>query len=96
MTKTLSKAIVHRSKLKNIYNKKRTGDNWTNYKKQTNFCVSLLRKTEKDYFQNLNIRDLPDNRKYWKTNKQYFTNKRLNSNNFSLKKKEILFQTKNS
>ena len=45
MTKTLRKAIMHRSKLKNIYNKKRTNDNWANYKKQRNFCVNLLRKT---------------------------------------------------
>ena len=58
MTKTLRKAIMHRSKLKNIYNKKRTNDNWANYKKQRNFCVNLLRKTKTDYFQNLNIRDL--------------------------------------
>ena len=32
MTKTLKKAIMHRSKLKNIYNKKRTNDNWADYK----------------------------------------------------------------
>ena len=37
MTKTLSKAIMQRSKLKNIYSKKRTNDNWENYKKQRNF-----------------------------------------------------------
>ena len=58
MTKTLRKAIMHRSKLKTVYNKKRTNDNWANYKKQRNFCMNLLRKTETDYFQNLNIRDL--------------------------------------
>ena len=33
MTKAPRKAIMHRSKLKNIYNKKRTNDNWANYKK---------------------------------------------------------------
>ena len=59
MTKTLKKATMHGSKFKNIYNKKRTNDNWTNYKKQRNLCVNLLRKTKADYFQNLNIRDYP-------------------------------------
>ena len=87
MTKTLRKAIMHRSKLKNIYNKKRTNDNWANYKKQRNFCVNLLRKTKTDYFQNLNIRDLSDNRKFWKTIKPYFSNKGLNSNKLLLKEK---------
>ena len=79
MTKTLRKAIMHRSKLKNIYNKKRTNDNWANYAKQRNYCVNLLRKTKKDYFHNLNIRDLSDNRKFWKTIEPHFTNKRLTS-----------------
>ena len=87
MTKTLRKAIMHRSKLKNIYNKKRTNDNWANYKKQRNFCVNLLRKTKTDYFKNLNIRDLSDNRKFWKRIKPYFTNKGLNSNILFLKEK---------
>ena len=74
MTKTLRKAVMHRSKLKNILNKKRSEDDWTNYENQRNFCVNLVRKTKKDYFQNLNIRD---NRKFWKTVKPYFTNKGL-------------------
>ena len=33
MTKILRKAIIHRSKIKNIYNRKRTDDNWINYGK---------------------------------------------------------------
>ena len=52
---------MRRSKLKSIYNKNWTNDNWSNFKKQRNFCVNLLRKTKIDYFQNLNIRDLSDN-----------------------------------
>ena len=78
---------MHRSEFKNICNKKRTDDNWASYKKQKNFCVHLLRKTKKDYFQNLNIRDLSDNRKLWETIKPYFTNKGLNSNELLLKEK---------
>ena len=33
MLKALRKAIIQRSKLKNIYDKYRTEDNWANYKK---------------------------------------------------------------
>ena len=90
MTKTLRKAIMCRSKLKNIYNKKRSNYNCTNYKKQNNFCVNLLRKTKTDYFQNLTIRDLSDKRKSWKTIKPSFTNTGLNSNKLLLKEKGIL------
>ena len=33
-------------------------------RKQPNFCVSLLRQTENEYFQILNIRYLLDNKKF--------------------------------
>ena len=62
MTKSLRKAIMHRSKLKNIYHKTTANGDWDNYKKQRNFCVNLLRNTKKDYFQKLNIKDLERDR----------------------------------
>ena len=72
MTKALRKAIMHRSKLKNIFHKTRAKEDWKNYKKQENFCVNLLRNAKKDYFQKLNINDLTDNKKFWKTIKPFF------------------------
>ena len=62
------------SKLKNIFNKYRTEDNWANYKKQRNLYVNLLRKSKTEYFQKLNAEDLSDNRKFWKTIKTFFSN----------------------
>ena len=87
MSKALRKAIMHRSKLKNIYNKNRTDVNWASFKKQRNFCVTLLRRTKKEYFQNLNVKDLSDNKTFWKTIKPYFSKKGLNSNKMLLKEK---------
>ena len=55
MSKAHRNTIMVRSKLKNKYNKNRTGENWDSHKKQRNFCVSLLRKTKKDYFNDLMI-----------------------------------------
>ena len=55
--------------------------------------MNLLHKTKTDYFQNLNIRDLSDNRKFWKTIKPFFSNKGLNSNKFLLKEKGNLAST---
>ena len=48
-------------------------------RKQQNFCVSLLRQTENEYFQILNIRFLLDNKKFWKKIKPCFDNNGLNS-----------------
>ena len=87
MIKALHKAIVIRSKLKNKYNKNRTGENWASYKKQRNFCVNLQRKTKIDYFNDLNIKNITDNKAFWKTIKPHFSNKGLNSSSLILSEK---------
>ena len=74
MTKALRKAMMHRKKLRNRYVKSRTEDNLKAFKKQRNFCVKLLRKTKSDYCRNLDLGDLADNRKFWKTVKPVFSN----------------------
>ena len=71
-----------RSKLKNSDNKERTKQKWDNYKKQRNFCVNLFRKTKRKFFRDLNI-----NKISWKTIKQFFSNKGLNSNKLLLVEK---------
>ena len=43
MSKTLRKSIMHRSKLKKIYNKKRTDATW-GYKKTEFLCHASLEK----------------------------------------------------
>ena len=81
------KAIMHRSTLKSIYNKKRADVSWAKYKKQRNFCVTLLRRTKKEHFQNLNVNDLQDTKKFWETIKPYFSHKGFNSYKMLLKEK---------
>ena len=49
------------------------------YNKQRNKCLSLLRKIKKAYYSNLNVKDIVDNKKFWKTVKSFFSDK---SNNF--------------
>ena len=90
MTKALKKAIMYRSKLKNIFHKTRAKEDWNNYKKERNFCVNLLRNTKEDYFQKLNIKDLTDNKKFWKTIKPFSDNKGLNSNKLMLREKDVV------
>ena len=47
MNKMLSKAIMQRSKLRNLFLKKRTEENRNNYVKQRNLCVTLLQKSKR-------------------------------------------------
>ena len=90
MSEAFRKAIMHCSKLKNVYKISLTEDNWANYKKQRKFCANLLRKTKTEYFQKLNVKDLSDNRKFWKTIKPVFIKKGLNSNKLMLKENNRL------
>ena len=85
MTKALRKAIMTRSRLKSIYLKNQNTTNWNNYKSQRNFCTNLLRKTKRDYFRNLNMRELNDNKKFWKRIKPFFSDKGLAHNSIVLK-----------
>ena len=75
MAKQLLKAIMYRSRLKNVFNKNRTPKTQDSYKKQRSFCVNLLRKTKKEYFRNINVNDINDNKKFWKTIKPFFSKK---------------------
>ena len=64
------KAIMRRSKLKNIFHNTRAKEDWKNYKNRGT-SVNLLCSTKKDYFQKLNIKDFIDNKKFWKTVKPF-------------------------
>ena len=66
MSKTLRKAIMKRSKLRNTFNKKRSSENWQNYKRQHNICSNKLKSIKKTFFEILNINEITDNRKFWK------------------------------
>ena len=47
MIKTLPKASMHRTKLKNNYNLFPSEENNLKYKKQKKYCVNLVKKTKK-------------------------------------------------
>ena len=65
--KELPKAIMARTKLRNIFLQRSNEKNRIRYTKQINFCVSLLRKTKKRYYENLNEKFVVDNKLFWKT-----------------------------
>ena len=72
MTKALRKAIMKRSELESKYFKKSTENNKLMYRKQRNFCSKLYKKERKKYYNNLDLNDIADNKKFWKTVKTIF------------------------
>ena len=75
MTKELIKAIMRRTKLRNQFLKKRTSEAKLKYNKQRNLCVNLLRKAKRNHYENLDLKDVDDNKKFWTTVKPLFCSK---------------------
>ena len=75
MNRTLSKAFMNRARLKNISYKYPTLENIEAFKRYRNFCVSLLRKEKRKYFDNLDPTIMWDSKKFWKYIKPLFTGK---------------------
>ena len=78
VNRTLTKAFMHRSKLKNKFNKNSTEENKQAYTRQRNYCVGLVKREKKSYFNNLDLKILNDNRKFWKKIKPLFSDKQKN------------------
>ena len=55
-----------RSKLRKKFVKSRSKSDKKAYNEQRKKCVSLLRKTKKTYYSNLNVKNIVDNKKFWK------------------------------
>ena len=67
MRKELRAAIMQRSKLRQKFLKERTNNSKHFYNRQRKLYVSLLRKTKRDYFKQLNNKVIYDNKKFWQT-----------------------------
>ena len=90
MNKALRKAIMTRSRLKNLYNKNPNVENEMKYKKQRNFCVNLLRKSKRRYYHNLDMRRVNDSRKFWKIVKPFFSEKQKKLTKIILLENDII------
>ena len=75
MTKALQKAVMLRTRLHNKYNQNRIAENWNNFRRQRNLCVKLFRTEKKRYYNNLDVKLITDNNKFWKTVKPLFSDK---------------------
>ena len=84
VNKETQQGVMVTSKLRKKYLKSRSESDKKSYNKQRNKCVSLLRKTKKTYYSNLNVKDVVGNKKFWKTLESFFSDKSNNFENISL------------
>ena len=70
----LNKAIMQKSRLRNEHLKDKTRAARIAYKKQRNVCVSILCKSKKCYFENLDTKNITGNKKFWGTVEPLFSN----------------------
>ena len=84
--------MMLRTKLRNKFLKQKTTETRSAYNKQRNICVSILRKAKRSYFENLDIKNLSDNRKFWGTVKPLFSNKVRSNDYITLNKNDLLIR----
>ena len=75
MNKQLRKEIMTRTRLLNKLRKFNCPENQLAYKRQRNYCVKLLKRSKIDFYNNLNVKKVTDNKHFWKTIKPNFTDK---------------------
>ena len=66
---------MKRSDLGNKYVKNKTNENLKSYKKQRNFCSKLYKKERKKYYEMLDLKNVTDNKEFWKTAKRFLSDK---------------------
>ena len=81
MTRTLRKAIMKRSKLKNKFKKETNAKNWFSYKQQRNYCSNLLIESKTRHFDNLSVKDVTEDNRFRKTIKSFYIYETKNSIN---------------
>ena len=84
MNRTLHKAFMLRTRLKNKYNKNRTAENWDAFRRQRNLCVKMTREAKRDFYNQIDISAVTDNKKFWKTVKPFISDKSSSKSRITL------------
>ena len=66
MNEDISEAIIDGTIIRHKFLKSRSIEDRKAYNKQRNYCVSLIRKIKKDYYNNLDYKKIIDNKSFWK------------------------------
>ena len=93
MNKTLSKEIMKRTRLRNKFFKNRNDYNKKEFSKQRNYCVSLVRKSKKLYYSNLDEKKVTDNKTFWKTIKPFLSKKIVSREKVTLMEEDEIVES---
>ena len=74
MNKSLSEIIIQKFKVRNKCLKWPSRENFSNHKKVKNKCNSLVRKSLKEYFQNVSNANSSHSKSFWNAVKAFVSN----------------------
>ena len=90
ITKTLRKAIMRRSQLETKYLKTKTQTDLKLYKKHKNFCSKLYKKERRKYCESLDMKNVLDSKKFWKTMRPFLSDKNTVFSQTNIKKTKYI------
>ena len=87
---------MKRSRLTNKFLNSKSDIDRKAYDKQRNLCVNLIRRENKNSFNNISTRDITENKleTFWKTGKHLFTDKVQTKSKITLIEKKSCFQSR--
>ena len=88
-----NQAIMNRTRPCNRFLQNISQENKMRYSKQSNNCVSLLRKTKQNFYSHINENNETDDKKAWKTLTSLLLNKVLSDAQISLMDGDELIDT---
>ena len=80
---------MDRLRLRNKFLKTRSNEDKKAYNTQRNYCLTLVRKAKKDYYNNLDHENVTDNKTFWKFIKPLFSEKSLTHNKITLFEQDL-------
>ena len=71
MNKSISKSVIHTTRFRNKYLRNKTDENKKMYTKQRTCSASLLIRSKREYYSSLDLKNITDNKTFWKTLKPF-------------------------
>ena len=90
MSKTLRKAIMLRTRLKNRSVKTRNETDFQRYRQQRNLVVKLNKRAKREYHGNLDMNSIKDNKSFWKKLRPVFSNSMVNEKIVLIENEKII------
>ena len=85
---------MKRSRPRNNFLGNRTEKNKILYNRQKNYCVSLLQKSKRGCYENLNIKNVTDNKLFWESVKPLLSDKSRIRDRISINEQGDILKTK--